>query len=444
MSAFAENILSCKGNEHPTLFDAIKAAADTMSPFERATAYKRTGHGVCVYTQEEQLNAYLVAYGEMHKAKLEAVLNGLGPAAFEMFRQRGVSIVDWGCGQGLATLSVLDWFGSHGLGDIEVKAVRLLEMSDVARERANALVSQRIGSGAGGVVADMPWIAGEPLTFDAFSLPPGVPVLHLFSNILDVFEIDLKNVVAVVETMKNCGPSLVVSVSPKNYGSSRIGVFWQMLGTPKCLAKAPEHVSLQGAVYIHNLKTCTAVGLGYALNGLPQPDLLSRISIFHVFDLGGASDVAFGSYPCEWGAYCYSMPAEEECAAHPDESLQSVLAVLGNMVARGNPSRASVETERRLARELGLTRANGEEGGSIRFEFLDAESSEKAMESVIGRMSPFAPRPGFTKRLLPVTFPASFLCRSSCGNPAAVPGNLWKKCWLRQALIRTVWISGRK
>ena len=114
MPAFAENILACKGDEHPSLFDAIKAAADTMSPFERATAYKRTGHGVCVYTQEEQLNAYLVAYGEMHKAKFEAVLNGLGTAAFEMFRHRGVSIVDWGCGQGLATMVCLDWLREMG------------------------------------------------------------------------------------------------------------------------------------------------------------------------------------------------------------------------------------------------------------------------------------------------------------------------------------------
>lgn len=397
MSEYAKNILALGGNGRPSLFDAIKAAADTMSPYERASAFKRTGHGVCVYTQEEQLNAYLVAYGEMHKAKLYSVFDGLGVKAFEAFRANGITIVDWGCGQGLATLALFDWLKAHGLGDIEIKAVRLLEMSDVARERAHFLVARRIGPNAGNVALAMPWLPGEPLTFDAFSLPVGVPVVHLFSNILDVLELDLKNVVTVVEMMKNCGPALVVSVSPKNYGSSRIGVFWQMLGTPKCLARTPDHVSLDGSVYIKNLKYCTAVGLGYALDGLPLLDLVSRTSIYHVFDLGSAADVAFGSYPGEWGSYCYSMPADEECGASPDEALQPVLAVLCNMIARGNPSRASVETERRLERELGLTRSNGGEGGTIRFGFVDDASSVAAMKDVMGRISPFAPRPGFTK-----------------------------------------------
>ena len=161
MGGFGENIRAATGAGRPTLLDAITAAAETMTPAERVAAWKRTGHGVTVYTQEEQLNVYLVAYGEMHRAKLEAVFSRLDASAFSQFMSKGMSIVDWGCGQGLATLAFLDWMRRRNL-NIKVRAVRLLEMSDVARERAFDVLSLRMGPDSA-VVSQIPWRGGEPL-----------------------------------------------------------------------------------------------------------------------------------------------------------------------------------------------------------------------------------------------------------------------------------------
>lgn len=394
MGGFGENIRAATGAGRPTLLDAITAAAETMTPAERVAAWKRTGHGVTVYTQEEQLNVYLVAYGEMHRAKLEAVFSRLDASAFSQFMSKGMSIVDWGCGQGLATLAFLDWMRRRNL-NIKVRAVRLLEMSDVARERAFDVLSLRMGPDSA-VVSQIPWRGGEPLRFDSFTLPDGVPVLHLFSNILDVAEVDLKNVANVVEVMKTCGPSLVVTVSPKNLGSSRLGVFWQLLGTPPCLARSDDQIPLIDTVYVKNLRYCTAVGMGYALAGEPKPDLVNRISVFHVFELGGASDATFDGFREGWGNYCYSMPANEECSACLDESASPLYAVLNNMIARGRPSRASVATEERLSHELGLTDSCEEAAGAIRYAFRDPESMRVRCEEVRGAIDPFSPRPAFS------------------------------------------------
>ena len=395
MATFEENINAVVAKGHPSFDDAVKAAADTMTPGDRASAYRRTGHGVVVYTAKEQLDAYLVAYGEMHQRKLNAVFQRIDADVFANFARDGVSIVDWGCGQGLASLVFLDWLAKRRVTRDKIKAIRLLEMSDIARERAQWLVATRLRDAGGDIVKAIPWVAGDALELDRFGLPVGVPVIHLFSNILDVAAIDLRNIANVVESAKSLGPALVVTVSPCNMGAERLSVFWQMLGSPATFARSSGSISLQGAKYV-NLPHCTSMALGYMLGGTPRINRYEGITIYHVFELGGDSDATFGKRPVEWGRYRYSSPGNDDSYRLDAENVPPVLAVLNNIVTRGNPSRAGLAVEKWLASELNLTSECEGGYGSFVYRLRDEQSMEPILESVKKRIDPFKARPSFT------------------------------------------------
>ena len=398
MATFDENIdAAIQRNDRLTFERVLRAAAETMTPRERAYAYRRTGHGVVVYTELDQLDAYLVAYGEMHQRKLNAVFQKIDGTAFSNFARNGISIVDWGCGQGLATLVFLDWLNSRNGSPINIQAIRLLEMSDAARNRAWCVVTTRLGDVGQRVVSAIPWVAGEVLTLDMFHLPAGVPVVHLFSNILDVAAIDLKNVANVVEAAKCFGPSLVVSASPRNAGAERLSVFWQMLGKPDRFACSFDPISLNGAKYVTSLAYCTNVGMGYMLEGLPRPRRYEGVVIYHVFDLGGDCDAAFGMRPPEWGHYRYSSPGNADSYSFDAENVPPVLAVLNNIVARGNPARAGLKVEEWLVGELDLTCEDEGGYGSYFYRLRDGQAMRPILESVKDRIDPFKARPSFTE-----------------------------------------------
>lgn len=55
----------------------------------------------------EQCSAYLAAYGDMHRLKLDSAFDELFTRAGK--RTDGIEVVDWGCGQGLASGVLLDY-----------------------------------------------------------------------------------------------------------------------------------------------------------------------------------------------------------------------------------------------------------------------------------------------------------------------------------------------
>ena len=66
-----------------------------------AWLYPGLNHGTAVLTTEEQCNAYIAAYGNMHQGKINEVLDKINT---NDFANTDLQIIDWGCGQGLATI----------------------------------------------------------------------------------------------------------------------------------------------------------------------------------------------------------------------------------------------------------------------------------------------------------------------------------------------------
>ena len=122
-------------------FNSIIELNASLVPLQyrsRPWQYPGLNHGTAVLTTEEQCNAYIAAYGNMHQGKINEVLDEI---KINDFANTDLQIIDWGCGQGLATICLFDFFNKHNLSLDLVKKVVLIEPSEVARDRAKTHVN---------------------------------------------------------------------------------------------------------------------------------------------------------------------------------------------------------------------------------------------------------------------------------------------------------------
>ena len=132
------------------------------------------GRGRAILRSTEQLDQYLYSYGPMTESQWDQFLSDLTMPA------ERIRIVDYGCGQGLASALLFDNFGPELVE--RVGTVVLIEPSSVALTRAKAVLecyceNCRILD----VNKDLDGLTPEELSSN------GEPIsLHLFSNVLDI------------------------------------------------------------------------------------------------------------------------------------------------------------------------------------------------------------------------------------------------------------------
>ncbi len=251
MTYFVERI---RAEPSPFRFSAaIDVAASSMSEAQRMTAYKRAGRGVAILETEFALDSYLVAYGEMHVAKLRAFLPNVPFAGDE------IAIVDWGCGQGLAAAVTLEFLRGKYPG-IRATAVRLVEISNAARARAVEIVSRYANASD---VRPYDWNVAA-IADSKLDLPPGIPVLHLFSNILDVVPYAIPSLAEIVQAMsEGRRASAILCVGPKACSASPVSSFYRCFTGQSLLAIRDRCVPVPSRYY--PFPTCTCYGLVFTI-----------------------------------------------------------------------------------------------------------------------------------------------------------------------------------
>ncbi len=65
--------------------------------------------GKIVLNEENQMYAYVYIYGNMHKAKLDSAFAEPFPNSFSS----KIDVIDWGCGQGIASMIFLEKYGNE-------------------------------------------------------------------------------------------------------------------------------------------------------------------------------------------------------------------------------------------------------------------------------------------------------------------------------------------
>ena len=146
----------------------------------------------------------MYCFGLMHEAKLNKAFLEI-PKRF--FKPSEIEIVDYACGQGIASLCFANFLEDSG-HETRIKKITLIEPSTVALSRA-ALICHKVCP-----EAIIETIASEfdDLEDDQISTAE-VPRVHLLSNILDMTCYDLNHLARVINQVKKKG-DLFVCVDP--------------------------------------------------------------------------------------------------------------------------------------------------------------------------------------------------------------------------------------
>ena len=179
-------------------------------------------HGTAILETEEQCSAYMAAYGEMHRKKL---LRSLDEKEFPYNDlKKGVEIYDWGCGQGIGSIAVIEKLRQYGLL-LNLKRITLEEPSNIARQRAILHVKQALGEQNVEVI-ELPYYL--PSDYDNSNSITEIDVeqpcvIHIFSNILDIEAVSLKGVSKLITSSGS--KHIVLCIGPANLNESRINSF---------------------------------------------------------------------------------------------------------------------------------------------------------------------------------------------------------------------------
>lgn len=182
-------------------------------------------HGIGLLASEEALNCYMSAYGEMHVGKCRAAIMN-----FPFDKLTGsIEIVDWGCGQGIGSATLIEALQQRELLRW-VKKVTLVEPSPNALHRAVCNISKIVNNNIeiDAINKFMPTkevVPGEILTSIGYTYSN---VIHVFSNILDVKAIDLAEVARMVASSH--GNHFILCMGPKNSAAYRIEQFCSVFG----------------------------------------------------------------------------------------------------------------------------------------------------------------------------------------------------------------------
>lgn len=82
-------------------------------------------NGKGILRQRDQMDAYLHYYGEIHRQKLLRAFMHLPRSLWN----RNISIIDWGCGQGLASMIFSDYIEKEKLNPNMITDLSLIDPS---------------------------------------------------------------------------------------------------------------------------------------------------------------------------------------------------------------------------------------------------------------------------------------------------------------------------
>lgn len=213
-----------------TINDIIKVSLSYIpEPFKsfpwayRDSEGRTLEHGRAVLETEEQCCAYMAAYGPMHRHKL---IRALDENEFPYKNlNNGVEIYDWGCGQGIGTVAIIEKLRQYGWLS-KLKKVTLEEPSNVARQRAVLHVRQALG-GHNIEIIDVPYYLPSDYGDNSNSITKidvNEPcAIHIFSNILDIEAVSLKGVSKMITSSGT--QHIALCIGPANLNESRINTF---------------------------------------------------------------------------------------------------------------------------------------------------------------------------------------------------------------------------
>jgi superfamily II DNA helicase RecQ len=343
-------------------FDAIRRVAVTeinkLSESVKNDLWRQLNRGTAILETHEQMCQYLFSFGNMHQAKL---LDAFKKLPQELLNSE-IEIVDWGCGQAIGTIVLLDHIANSGIKN-KVKRVTLIEPSKKALERARLHV-ELYNNGSIEVNTISKYF--ELIDVNEIKSNNNRGVIHIFSNILDVAAIDLKHLANLVDRSVDT-ENYLVCVGPLNPTNQRIDAFFRYFDLGKITNLYEfENTDFHG-------KGWTVKSRIYKLEP-NQSGHLIRIEYyptvqFHAaYELDCVKDVRVKSNTSFWEDVTrFEVAAPFDLGASVYDDVHPVLVVLNNIISRGLPTKSSVFIEEAFLKAFSITR-RVTELGEIKFD----------------------------------------------------------------------------
>ncbi len=331
-------------------FVGMRDTAISLLPSDRTTQnklYQDLRRGVGILDDDDHLNMYLHSFGKMHKAKLDAAFNAL-PDAASIFSEE-IEVYDWGCGQGTATICMLDFLKRRSIAP-KFKQICLIEPSIAAVSRARSVITC--------YDADIEVKAitkkFDDLTISDFKRS-SVRKLHLFSNILDVEGFDLARFIHFFQQLFG-GDNYFVCVGPYYNNNKRVDEFIAATDPDTVYATLTKDCGL----WLNNWSISMRIFFKHFERIESVQNIRKRIEDSHKksqFFAGYILDAVAEEYTnTEYGKLSESLynalssfDVKSNIPLEYNQEADPKLAVLANIISRGLPTKAPITLENLFA-----------------------------------------------------------------------------------------------
>lgn len=350
----------------PLTIDAVIETAKSLLPSGHKSSpwtHPEVNHGVSLLKSEDGLNCYIAAYGESHKRKVFRAIEDLPLAEL----REPIEVVDWGCGQGLASVCLVEKMRERNLIQ-NLKQITLIEPSTAAINRAKLNVSL-----AAPEIKLITRQLGLPptihLDFDCISeIEFNKPItIHLFSNILDIETINLKKLAELITS--NGHKHYVLCIGPANRREDRINAFCRnfQLSPSAYFSNYRNTEFFTRTDYNKYTFGCFIRSFKYRVDQGEQILIPYRFYAPKQYFAAYKSDMSTLDVSKIETAFEVLAPFDIGASVYDD--VNPLLAVLNNIVERGLPTKASPWLENLLMTVLNAGVKDEEEAqyGGIRF-----------------------------------------------------------------------------
>lgn len=289
--------------------------------------------GTAVLETEEQCCAYMSAYGPMHRHKLMRALDENEFPYSDL--TDGVEIYDWGCGQGIGTMAVIEKLRQHNMLG-KLRKVVLEEPSDVARDRAILHVTKALEDYHADVVAVSKYLPSDygDNSNSITTINVEQPIaIHIFSNILDIEAVSLKGVSKMITSSGK--KHIVLCIGPANLNESRLFAFRNYF-LEKHIHIFTNFRDTQFGQHPNKREYgCLISSFSFCLS--PSSEILHKYKNFAPIQYFASYTDKITSHSLAQGAF--EILAPFDMTAH--KNLCPVYALMSNLISRGCPTLAS-------------------------------------------------------------------------------------------------------
>ena len=174
---------------------------------------------------DEECERYIALYGGHHFHKLNAAFTSTN---FKFLNGKNVEIIDWGCGQAIATCVLIDYLIENQISP-NILRITLVEPSEIATKKGCELIAQMFQNED---VNEIIRIINKPfdsLVSEDFETDYENIKVHLFSNIIDVEVFNVKHLYNLI-IGRFSGINRFICTSPKNspQRTARLDEFYKL------------------------------------------------------------------------------------------------------------------------------------------------------------------------------------------------------------------------